>query len=568
MIPRRMVPRWGWEVLVHGGAALVAFPQVPSWMARAIFPDGLDPRLVLAILRWVETHWTLGGDLWHAPWLYPNRWSLAFSDHLFGMVPVFSLLHRLLGSESAAYGTLFLASFVLCSWGTARLLERLGSSAVPAHLLGLAVAYAPWRTDQISHLQMLWQPALPWLFLAFDRLLTRPSIGRAGAFLGWYLLHVSGGSYLAYFAHLVLGLQLTVRFFRTRRRLLRARALLRLAVTAGVAAGLAMPFFLPYLQARREHGLARPAWEIERYAAEATSWLSPAPRSAYAGLWPEGWVRAEKALFPGFLLGSLAVLGGFLSIRRGNRWSSLELGLLLSGVAFALLAHRGPYLALARVLPGLDGMRVPTRGAPFVLLALAVLSARAIVGLERAFRKRWGHRWRTMQLSGVLLGVVLLAPDLWPRRFEVWERIVVERPEELPDVDRSLGRLEQVRGVAIVPVPGGVWATLEMLRAAHHGKPIGPGQSGYLPPSLRAQAYHCRYPERQVEEWCLGALLELGFSHLLVRDAGLREPLGPGEIWARVGSVLAPDVAQSFELLAWDRESMLFRIRTEHAQAE
>lgn len=551
---------------MHFGAPLLVFPQVPFWMGTAIFPDGLDPRLILATLRWVESHWWLGMGVWHAPWLYPNPWALAFSDHLLGLVPLFAILRRLFDSEAAAYGVVFLASYGLCSWGTARLLERLGSRSIAAHLLGFAVAYAPWRTDQIPHLQMLWQPALPWLFMAFDRLLARPGPRRLAGFLGWYLVHVSAGSYLAYLAHLLLGIQFGVRLGRARRRLLRPAALVWLVVTPLAAGLVALPFFWPYLEARKELGLVRPAWEIERYGASAVSWLAPARRSAYVDFWPQGWVREERALFPGFFLASTALIG-LVTLHRSRRpLTSLELSLLIGGVTFAVLAHAKPFLLLARFLPGLDGMRVPTRGAPFVLLALGVLGARGLETVLRISGELATTRARGLAMA-VLAGL-LLAPDLWPRRFADWERVVVERPEDLLEVDRSLSRLSGVRGVAILPVPGGVEATREMLRAAHHGKPIGAGHAGYLPQSVRALRYHCRYPERQVDHACFGALQELGFSHLIVRDEGLRGPLSAGEVWGRVGSVLDPAVAQGFELLAWDEASLLFRLRIGDGWAE
>lgn len=562
--PRCRLPVEGWvgaalELFGHLAIALLVFPQVACWMPEAIFPDRGDPRLIVTILRWGSQHSLLDPAVWHAPWLFPHRSALAFSDHLLGVVPFFEGFRRLLGSDAAAYGSLFLASYALTSWGTQRLLLRWRAPTFLAWVLGLAVAYAPWRTDQIPHLQMLWQPGLPWLFLAFDRLLARPRWLRVPPFLLLYALTVSAGSYLAYLSHLVLLVLLGVRLSSTRKRLLRARAQVILGSTALAALAVAWPFFFPYLQARAALGLVRSPAEIEQYAARFESWFSPAVRSAYAPLWPEGWVQPEQALFPGFLLSLLTLAGlGSLPFLRGGRampWSCLERGLALAGLLFLLLAHRDPFLLLARILPGLDGMRVPTRGAPFFLLGCAVLAGRG----ARIVQQRLGARGRSWASAGMLL---LLLPDLSPRVFPASERIVLERPEELPSVHRVLAQREDVRAVALVPVPRGEWATLEMLRATVHRRPIGAGHSGFEPWTVRAQEYHCRYPEAQLGDFCHGALEELGFTHLIVRDVGLRSPLRADEVWGRVGSVLAPEVADRFELVAWDEEHLLFALRS------
>lgn len=544
------------ELALHAAVAALVFRSVLPWLADSILPDPLDPRFNLAVLRWGAARMGEGFvGVWSAPWLHPTPLALALSDHLLGLVPLFWGLERLCGSETTAYGLLLLGSFALTGWGTSHLLRRVGARTWIAFLLGVAVAYAPWRIDQLPHLQMLWAPALPWVLWAFDRLLARPVPRRAVTFVALYLLAVSAGGYLALLVHLPLAAIAVARLLGSRRRLLTGPAARRLAATALTCAALAVPFFLPYVVARAELGLERRPAEIRRYAATAASWLAPAARSGYARLAPAGWVEPERALFPGFLLGGAALLGAWgWRVRRGRRWAPLERGLLAAGALAAALAHAPVFVAAARIVPGLDGLRVPTRAQPFVLLALALLAAR---GLEAVARRR--RAWA--RLGGIALAALALAPELLPAPLPERERIRIERRQELPDHLRLLAERPEARGVAVLPIVGGAAETARMLRAAVHGRPIVNGHSGYEPWTLRAARRACRYPAAMLDTACLATLRSLAVTHLVVEDRDFRAPAGGDEIGPRFGSIVPPALAGELELQVADDEALLIALR-------
>ena len=76
-----------------------------------------------------------------------------------------------------------------------------------------------------------------------------------------------------------------------------------------------------------------------------------------------------------------------------SRW---ERGLFLVGLFFALLALPVVFAPLQRVVPGLDGLRVPTRVYPFVSFALVFFAARGLDHLLARAQgaRRAADRWR------------------------------------------------------------------------------------------------------------------------------------------------------------------------------
>src|SRR6185436_1535238 len=215
--PRLRVP-----ALVQHALAALAYLGLSLYYLRPIWrvfrdhiaPDPGDPWLVLTVLKWGMHQMRLGmPDFWNLPFFFPARGVTTYSDSLLGPAAFGTLLTSLFPGVTAVavYNLLFLSSFVLCAWGTWYVLRRSGTGAAAAFLGGCIFAFSSYRWDQTSHAQMLLMGLIPLTLWTWDRLLEAPSLRRAALFLLFFLLHETGGSYLAYMILFPMAVMLAVR---------------------------------------------------------------------------------------------------------------------------------------------------------------------------------------------------------------------------------------------------------------------------------------------------------------------------------------------------------------------
>jgi hypothetical protein len=394
------------------------------WQDR-IAPNTSDPLFVLWILKWGAHQIRLGlPDAWNANIFHPTRGTLALSDHLLGPAAQLALFETVIPNAIAGYNFLFFTSFVLTGLAVCWVIRRSGASWTAAVLAGAMYAFSPFRIGQLNHLQLLlaqWVPLTLWFW---DRLLAERTMRRAGIFLVFYLLNVTGGSYLAYMIHIPMLAMLINRAASHGRGLIEARSL-RVLIPTGLIAGVALAaVFLPYVRIGRELGLARDADEIGLYGATSLSWLSPARDALWFGpvakafvkrrLGPiaEPFFRTENALFAGFVPTLLAGIGLWVVWRRlcspavplsGGRRAVLAALLVLAAAAWIA----GDVVTLSRTrAEGLPQFAVAT----WIGLFLVACGALAVWAW---LRRRWGLgpvlRWRDMEawerglaLSGIV----------------------------------------------------------------------------------------------------------------------------------------------------------------------
>jgi hypothetical protein len=385
-----------------------------------------DPTFNLYVLKWGVHQLRLGlPDLWDANFFYPARGALAFSDHLIGPAAQLLLLLdlRLVPNAVAGYNLLAASSFVLAGAATAWVLRRSGRSWTAAVLAGGMFAFAPVRWAQIEHIQVLlaqWIPLALWLW---QRLLLRPSWRRAALFLPFYLLHLTGGSYLAYMIHLpMLALALAAlgegrRADAASGRPPRAAAAAVLLTVALIAGGAVWLLYGPYVETARQYRLVRAPEESALYAAVLASYLAPSESNLYAG----GWHRLadrwnldlsvdESRLFAGFLPTALCIAGVVAfwrrcrarPVRRLAAWQRAALAALALVAAASFLA--GDLRTLDRGThggPGADAWNLPALG--FALGLGLWLLARRVWGGNWPLRRAAADPWeRGMALAGAL----------------------------------------------------------------------------------------------------------------------------------------------------------------------
>ena len=555
--------RWRWRLALFICASLPllsAFRRFLSDPSAVIGPTGLDPFFNLYILEWGARSWAHGlHGFWSAPFYFPTHLATTLSDHL--LIPsLLQLALRTMGASPAlSYNLLLLLGFLATAFACTALLRR--ATRCPewvAVALGLAVTYAPWRWGQLTHFQMLWAPGPPLALLTFDALLRRPSLARAGRFVVAYLVALGAGSYLGYFTHLALGVMAVTQMTRQRSRarwLAKWRVALATAAICGIAA---LGIYYPYVASRSALGIERSQKEIEEYGARASDWLAPSSMNRYSRFVPRTWIQSERNLFPGVLLTGGLLFGlGLAAARKGtgSPMTLLARSLLWIGLLFMMLSSARVFVAAAGVLPGLDGMRVPTRGQLFVLLGLATISALALKSLGA---RLVGSSYRRALLGLSCFG--LLIPDLAviPLPPET-----VFRPEnaELLSGASSVISKSPAKAIAVFPIDGGEANLKRMWRALHYGRPIANGYSGYHAPTFRYLRHVCRSPGRRITPRCISALRELGVDGVLVEDS-FRE-LDNAAPEARVSASVHPRSSPHLELVYSDRESLFFLLRPE-----
>lgn len=504
---------------VYTAASLAYFWPLPRVWGTHIGPNLGDPLFVLYVLKWGVHQIRLGlPDVWNANLFYPTRGALALSEHLLGPAAQLALFLEVIPNPIAGYNFLFVTSFIISAFAVCWVFRQSGLSWMAAALAGWMFAFSPFRLNHMSHLQILlaqWMPLTLWFW---DRLLTRRTAKNAALFLLFYLLNLSGGCYLAYMIHFSLLVILVVRVFVERRALVSIRSLRVLVPVALIAVAAVAAIFLPYVRASRALGLTRSEDEIRAYSARLSSYFSPTFENIYfgpatvrflqgvLGKKAERFYRPENSLFAGFLPTILFFVGAFAAWRRRheeppNLWA-LELalsGLLCFALSFALF-----YLPLARVVPGLSGMRVPPR---FYMLGSLTVVYFAGRGVDVLLRRPVHSRTRAAIAAAL---AAALAVELAPQGI-VWERL--PREEELPAVYGWIRNEPDVKALLELPIYPDFRESQYLYASTVHWKPIANGYSGYMPLSHQMLTSRIRFLPG-------GATLELlrgwGISHLVV----------------------------------------------------
>jgi hypothetical protein len=626
----------GWRLAGALAAALAAYALAAGFYLRPIWrvlgthvsPDPYDPVFNLYVLKWVahEAHRGFAG-FWDPPFFYPARGVLGYSDHLLGPGLAAAALTSLLPPDMprwvSAYNLLLWSSFASTGLAACFVLRRGGLGWAAAWLGGAMYAFSPFRWDQLSHLQVLLMALIPLTLWSFDRLLERPGWRPAALFLGCYLLHLSGGCYLAYMIHVPLAVLLANRLPSLVGGGRWRSALPALGATALVAAAAAGALFGKYWAVAEASGLRWGPGAARTWGASVLSYLTPSRSNLYSELLPEGLYRPESSLFPGWLAAGLAVagacdlrrrgrgtgpattagagattataagapaprprlaagrrlvLGGLLALAavgwlggEARTWSmpapgKLQLaglpawatrnysvplllvavgmggwalrrrwfgrmppraggldpwprGLLLSGAVTAALSFPIFFDPMARLLPGLRAMRVPSRFDAFTSLAIVWLAASA---LDRriGMRSRPGApapscRWRGIALAAAVAALLLV--EVCPRQFG-WAPL--EDEDDFPDVYSWIARQPDVHAVLELPLSDATLPSPYLVDISYmyygtlHWKPLVNGYSAHAPSDLGWLRQRCCWPVPDAAT--LATLRRWGVTHLLV----------------------------------------------------
>ncbi len=125
-----------------------------------------DPLLNTTILAWdADRIGHAFRGFWDAPFLYPNRHTLAYSEHLLGIAWFTTPIVWVTRNAVFAYNVAYIGSYVLAGFGMFLLARTLIGRDDAAILAALAFELTPYRFVQTTHLQVLmngWMPIALW----------------------------------------------------------------------------------------------------------------------------------------------------------------------------------------------------------------------------------------------------------------------------------------------------------------------------------------------------------------------------------------------------------------------
>lgn len=469
-----------------------------------------DPQFQAWELAW-EVH-ELGENpfnLFNANIFFPNRYTLAYSDHQFTNALLIAPLLGLTGNPMQSANYLLIFQFFLCSLGAYLLVVHLTGSRAAGVIAGIAYSYAPFKYAHIAHLNLLSVAYIPLTFLFLHRYCEQKrwyDAALAGLFL---LLQALISWYYGIMLTVSVGLFLLIRLILYRRDFT-LRWTLTLAVVFALVLMLVVPFALPYLRLQKmNEDFVRGAGEVDTFTADVQDFLV-APRESLLWGGITSGMRAntldrgepagpnERSLFPGLLPLVLGLLGTAYLFARGSgeerfsRWFypilAVFAGVMCLGNRLFFFGRKTgipmPYRLFYYLVPGFKAMRVPARFNIMVTMALAVLAGFGVKWISQALAGRSSRL--SMLVVGLLL--VLILVDLMPTslptekipqksRFPQVYSWLKDQAGEAPTVELPILLLQNSRK----------WIKQDSQRtyfSVLHWKKILNGYSGFLPDSI------------------------------------------------------------------------------------
>ena len=436
--PRRMRRQHAAAALLFA-AATAAFTWPLARHADRAVSDPGDPFINVWILDWdwwATLHQPL--ELFHANAFHPAKYTLAFSENLYGLAVLLFPL-RLLGVPPVtAYNIAFLLGFAFCGFAAYLLGYRLTNSWLAGVAAGLFYAFLPWRFVHLAHLQHVFGGWLPMLLLALLLYAAKPTGRRAALFgLVFAMNGLTNIHYLLFgaFASAVTALILVPR-----------RDWKYLGIATAAACAVLAPFLYPYAAVAKMYG-ARSMHETWNFSAYLMDWISNPS-------------EPERRLFPGFV--ALICVGLAVFVRDRAK-------VLLGGlwVAIGVLGSLGMHFELHRFLngavPGFRAIRVPSRWAVIAYVGAAILIALVTAAIARKNR-----------FAAAIVPIALLV-ELYPGHIRYWMTT-----SEVPPVYAWLA--EEGRAPIIeLPLDTPESEYIYLLRATAHHRPMVNGISGFAP---------------------------------------------------------------------------------------
>jgi hypothetical protein len=550
--PRGLAPT-AWEFLAVAlafvAATLILTLPLAVHPTRTLPSDLTDTLLNTWIIGWDADRLRHGlFGVWNAPIFHPYRYTLAFSENLFGIAFFVAPVYWASGNPVLTYNIGFFCSFALAGIGMYLLVRALTGDRAAAAVAGAFFAFCPFRLAQIAHVQMVATGWIPMALWGLHRYFATRRRGWLAVFgVGWVLQALSN-LYVFYFLAVPACIVMAEGLMRDRGH--RCRQISELSAACLVVAALMAPVAHAYYRVRLDYQQVRSADEIANGGADVRSYLVG---KNSIGIWR--WLPTavttdpERELFPGV---AAVLLVGFAFRRVGDsheplrRWTRLYGLIAVVALALSLGPHiriwgwvvtaHGPYDWLLRIVPGMDGMRVPARFAIVFFVALSVLAGcGASLALARMTPPRRG--------VALTLCLAAIVAESWAVPLPLYRYVPGGRPE-----DRAVAEwLRQGPPGAVLHLPVVTDDVQELhyqYATLFHGHPLVNGFSGYTPRLLEV----LRGPSSPLYDYArfpatVRMLRSLGVKYVIVHLSAYRQ-----------ASPSNPDVEQTVAALRDSRQ--------------
>lgn len=417
-------------------------------------------------------------NLFQANIFYPARYSLAFSENLYGLALVLMPLRAFGVGPLTAHNIAMLGGFAFSGFAAYLLGRRITGSALAGVAAGIFYAFPPWRFTQLPHVQHIWSGWVPLLLVALFHYADVPSWRRAWLFGFVFLMNGLSNVHWFLFGSIMVVLSIPI-------VLRNPRQWLRIAAAIAVAMLFLTPFLLPYVRAAELYGMKRNWQEVRMSSATLRDWLNPGEVNRVYRRWLDPTTNPECWLFPGVLGILFAAAGAIVGV--GARGSGLggengpaaprpptpdlrppafvALLWVTTGFIGSLGVHTFFYRFLYSYAPGFRAVRVPARWANITYVGMAMLIAFAVAWLAR------NRRWAGVLAAALFVAELRAAPIRW------W----ATRPD-VPPVYRWIAT-QHIRVVEL-PINVNDSEYRYMRFATAHHRPIANGVSGFAPPEF------------------------------------------------------------------------------------
>jgi hypothetical protein len=468
--------------------------------------------------------------LFDANIFYPERNTLAFSEHMIVQGVMGLPLFAAGATPVLAYNLLVLAGFVLTGWAMYLVVLRWTGDQGAAVVAGLLAAFNAHAFTRIPHLQALHVEFLPLAVYALDRLLVTRAYRWAIALAIAFSLQSLTSNYWMVFSTFAI----VAAFLSRPGEWLHRDMPARVALSAVIVALALLPFLWPYYTVSRDLGLVRSLQDIGLYSGSWRDYLSTPGRLHFA-VWSEHvWQGGGKTpLFPGLLaivLAATAVLSAVRSNRVVRMWTAVAVAALLLSLGTALPG----YGALYNAFPLLQGIRAPIRAGHLFLIAVAALAGFGVAHLRQRGGV-WRHPAVTAAIAVAVSAEALVAP------------IPLQPTTQPPAIYEVLAREPRavVAHLPLAPPRAPQHNASYMYASTLHWRPILNGYSGFLPGSYVRHFERLRtFPSPDA----LAYLEEIGVTHIVLNggdftsDSRLEPVAREGQIaifrlrWDRIDS--------------------------------
>jgi len=375
--------------------ALMTWPWA-RYLNDAVADNGDTYAFVWSL--WWNFHQTFHDplNLFHANIFYPYRYTLAFTEHGYGVALLFFPLLAMGLRPLTVYSIATFVSFAAAGYGAFRLVRTLTGSPGAAWLGGIFFAFVPYHFMFITALPYFWTAWLPLLLEALV-LFARVRSWRRAVWLGIMFL-MTGLSCVNWFFLALIPFVLSWPLLAIRLRIEREPAFwYRGLVALGAASVLLLPFLWPYYKANRIYGFRREITEVRQNSGSFADWVF-AP--AYNKLWDgigRGLPGAQATLFPGLVTIFLVLTAIFLAIRAPKlETAGLKQPLDQRSRVKNILLAASLIILVCLTLLGAGYRLSPIDGA-LVVLAVALLLRPQI--LKRRDKGHWIENLRTDRRS-------------------------------------------------------------------------------------------------------------------------------------------------------------------------